>query len=775
MDPQIPKPEEDVPVTDLAPAEDPAEELEYALTPRLTPEFERELAEKIQSEFDADIQDRSEIETRWAEWENQYYGRVADKDVPWEGASNFHIPLTMTATETLKPRLGEAILGQDPLAMAIPTNMAGEDRKLKVETVLNWYLHSVCKVEEKVQESAHTFLIPGLAIAKTYWKKDRRMKKVVREFPLQMPIQAILQTLFDERQPKKLEKVGDLEWKGMLPAPPRSGDDLEVKIRMKVLPDAMQVLVEREEITEGPQIDIIDPMDLFVPVKGGTDIADQPSVKQRLWLSEDDLRQRVKLGVFYADVVDEMIESDIPEGDKPGTDSAAYSATKDQAEGVEGQGPSNVRASQYPIIEDYRRMDIDDDGIDEEIIVWVSSPHANGRILGWDYLDNVYGHGRRPIRVGKGFPIPFRFYGLSLAEVIKAVQDEINTIHNQKVDYATIQNMPFGFVRASSTLPPISQRLKPGEFLELDNPQQDVNIPKWQGSPAWGNQEEATLYQYAERLLGLTDLSLGRQPNRVGATRTAKGTQTLLSESGLRAKPMLMAFQRFWIGIFEDVLALLQEYMPPNQEFRITGKRPTVIRVKNRAEIRGQFDLRLSASTETFNREQQRQDATVIMQAVMNPSLIQTGIVGLKGVRKATTDLLRAYGRDPDFYLEEQGVVRSPNEELGLFNVGQYISPTMGEDIPGHLAAHQAALQDPSIRPQVKRLIQKHIQETLQLQQTKQMAQSLQGPKAGPPVGQQAQNAAIGAQPQPMQPANGPADMSKQMGGSMPGGIGASQ
>jgi hypothetical protein len=519
-------------------------------------------------------------------------------------------------------------------------------------------------------------------------------------------------------------------------------------------------------------VDLIEPIDLITPAKGGHEIKELPWCAQRLWMNEDDLRVKASQGRFYADVVEEMLTHGTPKGDQPSTDSQGYRQSQDDAEGIEGQGPSNVRRTQWPILECYRRYDIDGDGFDEEIIAWVPAD-SPGHLLGWDYLDNVYAHGRRPLRVGRFFPIPFRFYGLSYAEMIRGIQDEINAIHNQKVDYATIQNMPFGFIRASSTLPPISQRLRPGTFIEVDNPQQDVNFPKWQGSTAWASGEEATLMQYKERLDGLSDMNMGRQPNRVGATRTAKGTQTLLSEGGLRLKTAIQSFQRFWIGIFEDILALDQEYLPPSQEFRITGRRPTVMRVKDRTEIRGNYDLRLAATTESLNRQQMREDATVLMQALMNPSLMQVGIVALKGVRRVVQDLLKAYGKDPDFYLEDQDVIRGPIEELMLFNVGQYVSPTTGENYDAHLKAHDQALKDPLTRPEVKRLLMRHMQETLQLKQAQQMAQSLQQRPGGPPVGQQAVNAQQGALPQgPGQP--GPNGTSPRAGmpmaQGMPGG-----
>jgi len=156
---------------------------------------------------------------------------------------------------------------------------------------------------------------------------------------------------------------------------------------------------------------------------------------------------------------------------------------------------------------------------------------------------------------------------------------------------------------------------------------------------------------------------------------------------------------------------------------------------------------------------------------MMNPSLIQVGIVGLKGVRRTVQDLLKAYGKDPDFYLEDQDVIRGPVEELMMFTIGQYVSPTTGENYDFHLKAHQAAAQDPAIKPEVKALINRHMQETLQLKQAQQMAQALQQQRpGGPPVGQQAMNAQQGAQPQgpPGQPS--PNGTSPQAGMPAPQG-----
>lgn len=736
-----------------------ARKLQNTLTPRLDEADEFALSNTILTDYHACLMDRAEWENRLVEWDNAYYGRVEPKDYPWPGAANFYVPLTAVGVETMKPRLVEGVLGQTPPIMVIPTTGALDDRKEIVETFLNWQTTVEMKIAPVVAQSAHLFLQPGLVVAKTYWKVERRKRKFIREFEGGTEIPVILQALFGATPPIDMKKEDDLTWSGIIPTTLMGGSALEVTLHLNYIEESgqpmVQVLVEREEVIEGPQVDLIDPTDIIVPAKGGDDPNNLPHITHRLWLSEDDLRRKALQGRFYDDVVQELLDSGAPRGDQPTMDSNAYRQAQDVDEGIEGQGPSNVRRTQWEVLESYRQYDIDDDGLAEEIIVW-TSPHARGRILGWDYLDNVYAHGRRPLRVGKFFPIPFRFYGLAFAEVIKGIQDEINAIHNQRVDYGTIQNLPFFAYRGSSTLPNITPQLRPGQGIALDSVQ-DIIFPKFQGEPAWGQQEEAVLMQYFERLTGLTDLSIGRQPNRVGATRTAAGTQTLLSEAGLRFKGAMTAFQTFWVGVFSDILALDQEYLPPNKEFRVTGKQPTQIQIKDRTEIRGQYDIRLAATSETMNRQRMRDDAQAIMQALMNPVAMQGGVIGLKGVRRAYKKFLRAFGEDPDLYLEDQAAVHDPEEELMLFNAGVYVSPVQGENIARHLALHQAALASPELRPEVRAMLQKHLQETMQLIQQMQMIQAAQQGGARPPQGQQAANGARGAQqPQPGGPPPAP-------------------
>jgi hypothetical protein len=752
---------------ELAPLEEPDlpaadEALRKELLPVPSADDQRDLYDDIMVEYGAAILDRADWETDAATDEEQYLGVLPDKNDPWPGAANFNVPLTMLGVETLKPRLIESILGGDPLVYAVPTETMDEPRTERTELFLNWQLNTDLDIRPLVEESAHTFLTPGIVVAKVLWETVERPINQIHHFTPDTGLDDIFRGLFGDELPQEWTQK-DGQWAGHLKTP--GGARRKVEATFKYLEDEIQVLLRKDHIAfEGPRIHLIDPMDFVAPFKGGSDIQRLPWLVQRLHYSEQDLRRKVKQGRFYADAVKRLlgeVEAGTPDPETPGQ---ALAAVQAGSEGVAVDPASSVLDEQYDVYERYGLRDMDDDGIDEEVIVW-TSPQLPGEILGWDYLDNVVHHGRRPFVVGRYLRLPNRFYGLSFPRIVRDIQDEINTMHNQRVDAGTIQNTPMGFFRASMTMRPDTMRIKPGTWTGVDNPQTDIFIPQWNGSPVFGNNEEALLYQYFERLTGLTDLALGRQPNRVGATRTASGTAALLSEAGLRFKTSMEAFQRFWKEIFEHVLWLDQQYLPPGKEFRVTGRVPEMVRLEHRGDIAGRYDLRLSTTSETLNKSVLREDATVKLNLVSNPLYLQMGLIGIKGLRRQLRASLRAYGeQDPEMTLEPltQAIVRTPDQELAMMLGGDdRVEPTMMENLTMHLEAHMEQMQDPTVQrnPELLKRVQVHLAKTNQMAMMQAMAmQASQGkgkPMGGPVAGEQAMNAQIGRQ----------ADQPSQMGG----------
>lgn len=747
--------------TPLAPPEPAVAEAD-TLTRRLLPELSaddaRTLAQMAVSDFHAAIADRLVWEDRLAQDDRQYFGLLPEKTYPWLGCSNLHVPITMTGIETLKPRLIESVLGDDPPILTKATEAQDEGQQARVEAFLNWQVQTQMDIAPKVQESAHRYLLPGTVYAKTRWKLDERRVQAVRTFPPDTPLETILDAVLGQDVPTttvRQEGGAFPSWRITVRTPQHR--EREATLTLHVLPDEIQALIDRIEVVyEGPDVEFPNAEDIMEPTNAGSDPQAFPWIMQRLWLDESRLRQKVRQGRFYEDAVETLLRGESPGGDTSQLDAAEVRTGRAAVEGIEEMGEASQRGQEYAVLECYYRYDLDEDGLDEELVFWVS-PERGELLLGWDYLDNLYATGRRPFRKACYFPIPGRSKGLSFPQIVQALQDEMNTIHNMRVDNGTIRNSCSFFFPKNWTLSAQQERVRPGEGVPVDDPSRLV-FPQWNGGDAFGQNEEALLMQIFERLTGIGDLSLGRQPNRVGATRTATGVSSLLAEAGLRFKTAMTGFQRFWQDIFSDVLALDQQYLPPGVEFRVTGHVPEVIRLASRQAIAGRYDLRVSATSESLNRQQLREDATAKLTMLLNPILLQLGLIAKKGVYRGVRRWLQAYGEtDPDLVLEplQDPIVRTPEQEHAMWSNGDVSAePSMAENLAQHLDAHQGLLANPAARamltPETLAAAEAHVAKTIQLAQMQAAIQSMQqksaaaGPQMNPAAGQQAGNAQIG-------------------------------
>lgn len=739
-------------------------------------EFDREAyANMVIADYQAALNDREDWAVKLDEGYKRYLNETSPKTFPWENCANFHPPLTMTTIETLKPRLIEAVVGQDPMVLVRPVGVEDAERAENTEVFLNWQFKAEMDLFALVDDSAHLFLTAGIAQAKVRWKRTIRPIRAVRKFPPETTLETIFQHLFGRAVPKDFEHQKEFTWTGTLVLP--GGRESEVKAEFAFFEDETQVLLDRDEVVfEAPKIEFPDPEDVIAPYRAGGDIQDLPWIMQRMFMSEDELRARARNKQFDRDAVEEVIRRG-PSGADPLDDDAQEGArrTLDRAEGVDPMD-ADVQADQWCVLEDYRSYDIDDDGRPEEIVCWVAE--RSKMLLGWDYLDNVNASGKRPFEKEVFMPLPNRYYGISAPEMIRDIQDEMTAMHNQRVDFNTLANMPFYFYRGSSQHNPDLHKISPGVGIPIENPAADLAWPQFRTNPQFGQAEEALLQQALERLTGVTDMALGRQPNRVGATRTATGVASLLSESGLRFKVFMVRFQNFWRRIFQQVLALDQQYLPPGKEFRVTG-RPEVIRILDRTEIAGRFDILLSATTETLNKQSLRETAQIKFSTLMNPALIQLGIVKPENLYELARDFLKSLDeRDPSRFIGVPPTVapKDPNYENAVFVSGGKVEPSLAENFDAHLMAHEQLKMLPVYQwmtPEAKQNLDQHIAATLQMKMAQQVAMQMApaGRGATGPGGPQAKNAQIGrAEPQLPAQTVQPAGASAMNGGG-PGGV----
>lgn len=602
------------------------------------PECLKKLGNHIMSQVLLEETERGQWLQRLISYRQSWQDFVsAGLDPAFEGAHNVHIPATFASIKAMHSRLFQAVMGIKPAFSLKPRTKVPETFKEDKEELLNWVIESYANRgdgwEQVVDQDIWMFVGDGTSITKQYWLKDVRKFTDVEE-ELRRPIQ-----LDAEGYPIMDEKE-----------------------------------IEKEEVLfDCPIIENVKLEDLYIIGRKATDTDDADMVCHSQQYTKSDLIKMAKLGFFFEDQVQEVIKIE-PNINNPSPNrlNTAAKQLDDFTTGLNKLG-SQAGAKMYNIYETYLRYDIDNDGIDEEIVAWVED--TSKRILRITYLERVGPGSKRPFVVKKFIPQTGP-YGKGLGEILYGLNNELDYIHNQRLDYGTLQNLPFFFYRAASGLNPISLKLGPGMGVPVDDPSGDVNFPRLNGGTAYGFQEEAQVTRYSENASGITQFSLGNMQSQ-GATRTATGTAALVNELNANIDIHIKRYQR---GYRKNLVILdlqLQDLLPLGTIIRVIGIDGQDIykRFENREAIRWQADFELTANSINSNKAIERETAQMLLQQLANPIALQTGIATQINLYAAYKNLLQKFEiRDIDAYITKPAdAPESPfsaKDELNMIVVG---------------------------------------------------------------------------------------------------------
>ena len=148
------------------------------------------LRDSIQNSVDSRRDWQEKLET----WYKQYKGVVKQKNFPWEGCSNLHIPITGIIIDTLVSRMINPIFGTQPFVTARGVSqpapqeampgggndsphspyVSDHDKAYDVEHFLDFILTKRIKVYPKVQDWIREAFIYGRGVMKIVWKEEYR-------------------------------------------------------------------------------------------------------------------------------------------------------------------------------------------------------------------------------------------------------------------------------------------------------------------------------------------------------------------------------------------------------------------------------------------------------------------------------------------------------------------------------------------------------------------------------------------------------------------------
>jgi hypothetical protein len=644
---------------------------------------------------------------------------VGESDGPFQQSSNLHLPTSFTVIKTYHARMLAALLANNPNPK--PRRPDAVERSASVQATLEYAVKSWCNegegAEGELDRWVWDWCWQGVSTLKVRWDVQFETFVDVVESPEQ-----------------EINFIED----------PETGETFAQEgIGMREQEQERHV-----KTFDGPMLETVPEEDVLF-MGGGGDPQKADLIIQQQWMTASELWTMADRGIFDKTKIKDIIKGG--KDYKSGDQSTNIKHDKAVAAG-KSQADTEQELDRYRILEVYTKRDVTGSGINSEIIVWV---HANtGTELRATYLRRANRAGKRPYsriefhkRHGQDYPI-------GLVEILYPYAKEIDSIHNMRIDAGMVANTPVIFYRAASSINPKTISYEPGTMIPVENPQKDIFVPNFGNRTAFGMQEEQQIQTVIERLTGISDLSLGANSGTQGALRTATGARALQGEANANLDVHLRRLFRGWKRVQQLMLYYMQDRIPEGLTFRLQGDngQDYWTQIQNRDDIAGDFDFEVDPTSADSNPQIRQDKAMTTFNTVMNPLLIQIGIVGPRQVFEATKDVLKARGiQDWGRFVNEpaeQPVIISPEEEANRVVRGIEVPVQMQADHEGFIAFVEHLFSQPELLGQFSE--EGTLALARQRDQHAQMAealQQLQGQQAN--LRQMQANAAQSAQQAP--------------------------
>ena len=407
----------------------------------------------------------------------------------------------------------------------------------------------------------------------------------------------------------------------------------------------------------GPRPDYVPIQDMYLP-DGDWDVQTAPWIGNKFRLTANQLKSRKKRPFSYeAAAVDAMRPMDIKD---------PIRQRRDQLEGFQ-------RSRTYEVFEPMELWvdwDVNDDGVDESLVVtWDQVTEGILRVI---YAPIV--EGRRPYHKACFTRREGRTYGIGVARMLRQLAEAITTQFRQFVDNATLANTRIWKARRGAGIKR-GQKLYPGKVLFMGDPKNDLMGE--QLGDIYNSQLSVlgALREASERRTGLSDVHLGIESPRVVNRMPATNMLSLLQEGNRRFDLTIRDLRHATAGVGEAALALYQQYRPAGIAYNVVGPDGGLVEAAwqiPRERFKGQLAVVVTATSQSNNRELEKQSLTQLMQLaggyyqkmvelaalMVNPNVPgevrSLGVEISKGAGELFRRLLQAYAvQDTDVFVPD--------------------------------------------------------------------------------------------------------------------------
>jgi len=687
-------------------------------------------------------------------------GKKTPKSDPFVNCANVKTRVTAMVSELLHAKLFPAVYN-DELTYWIPQEKSDVQTAENVGKFMRWALRSM-KFATFVDDFVRSLVNEGSNVTKVRWEAEWKwvQRKIPKTDTVIKRIKNVLLNMMGRRVSKKVNEV-----------------DYDIIYDYKKFEKCTCELVPLEDVGFP-----------FWGIPGG----DEDKLRHiwhrtRPYLS--DLKLKEESGYFInVSKIDEQVEKPLIAG----TEKAKMDA--------EGSRQVDLKKENTPLeqVEWYGKWNIPNMGF-IEVIIWIESKTKT--FLGAMPLVNVSRICKRPFVIGQLVRRPNRMLGSTPVDIACEIEEEINTIHNQRLDAGTMSIIPIGLYRAASGFTPEDIQIRPGLWIPVD----DIDDAKYLTMPnntLVSFQEEKMLLELVEKVTSAGAYQAGQESMQNRTKATKGGTLALIQQGEQRFQVLAKGTQQPLSKVLTHILQNWQQNAPAGMEERILGDTgdPIFPEGLSPEDIAGNYDNYTTLEATGGSKQMEMQIAAMIYEAFMQNPLTQSNPAYIWQV---SADALRAAGKvEVERYIGPKpklplDIAKGVNEENMLLLQNRQVKVSPMDNVMEHVLGHMYFRESPqgmSMTPEALQKLDAHIQETkMQLLQAMQQQASVVpetvemtgaeggqggtvGPAQGTPGVGSVENA--GAQTQPGGPAGaGPGTNMPGQGGiqGVPSGIGPGQ
>jgi len=581
----------------------------------------------------------------------------------WE--STISLPFTYTECDITSTRIYQA-LTENNLVVCKPTSEEDVEISKKVEDWFNDYLKNRIKgFDDVLERTITTTTRLGMGPMYSYYSRDIGKILHRRTFEKLVPENFIDDSAFDEKCREIIDSIyaKDFDIEETNPIKETGLFKYEVKYKRKT-----PVASIKDKVADMAKLDFYPYEDeLKVEVDVEENIIKYDGVKTQkisldnIWFpstikNNEELQECNYVGIkfetnyseiarnYYDGAYDLLSEDDLEmfKNNKNVTrESTPIDQTVQRQAGIQKDSESDVSKS-IPYENIFKKYDINGDGFDEDIFIVYFPDHKKIAQIRW--VNEVFKSGERPVDILTYGIREDSIYSYGVIELLKDIQSEIDLLYNQYNNYNTLINTPFGVIKKQSSFgnnleQPVI-KVKPLELIELDDVN-DLKFPYIPNNQSWNLTAMEVLTQQGQAVIGTNDAMLGKQQ----FSRTPVGsTLKLLAEANIRIKQILVRMNRGLKSHLRKIYQLARDYGPAEQIFRIMGEKGDFQFYSiTREELANMPDFDLGTSIDNINKVYMREVWLLLMEKVLNPFLVQTGLIQNPGIYEMLKKIFEVY------------------------------------------------------------------------------------------------------------------------------------